>query len=86
VTVRRPSKSPAVCECDEPNVDTDADGVRYCFDCGHRLKSASSPALEELADLVAANLADRLAAQVADSSAEPWIGVPAAAQHLACKP
>jgi hypothetical protein len=86
VTVRRPSNGPAVCECDQPNVDTDADGVRYCFDCGHWLEPASSPALKELADLVAANLADRLAGEVADSSAEPWIGVAAAAEHLACKP
>jgi hypothetical protein len=75
-----------ICDCDRPNVATDADGIRYCFDCSHRLNPASSPKLDELAELVAGNLAERLAAQVADSSAEAWIPVATAAQHLACKP
>ena len=32
------------------------------------------------------SLVDRVAARVATPVAEPWVGVTAAAQHLACKP
>jgi excisionase family DNA binding protein len=74
-----------VCDCDRPNVAIDADGVRYCFDCGRGLKPAASRALEELADLVADGLAERLAALVAASASEPWITLADAAEHLACK-
>ena len=74
-----------VCECERALVDVDADGVRHCTICGHRMAVAPSSAVAELADLVVKGLADTLAAEL-NKSTEPWIGVPAAAAHLACRP
>lgn len=86
MSVRGSTKNRPQCDCERPNEATDADGVRYCFDCGHRLRPRASPMLVELADLVVDGVAERVATLVADCSAEGWISVQQAAQHLACKP